>query len=241
MRETIVRALRRQRVTTAVAVLLGLLWGVLTGWASRTGGPAALLMLPPLLMLAWSLVPIFGRPGTADLRVDEHEPAFFSAPRFRTNYRCAILGFLAYQVTYPALASPDEFWWIYPSISGPLTVVLTVAHWRRVPGVALTPTGITAGDPLRHVHVPWEALAPAAWVYPLRIGSLRLPVRSPESVRRGGIIRRRQVDVETWGLDVAPELLAGAIAHYAAHPEHRAAIGTPEEYARLRHVLAGGG
>ncbi|MGW4499262.1 hypothetical protein ACWENR_11705, partial [Micromonospora sp. NPDC004336] len=35
--------------------------------------------------------------------------------------------------------------------------------------------------------------------------------------------------------------LAGAIQHYAAHPEHRAAIGTSEEHARLSGALAGGG
>ncbi|MET7468373.1 hypothetical protein ACFYON_12610 [Micromonospora sp. NPDC005686] len=37
----------------------------------------------------------------------------------------------------------------------------------------------------------------------------------------------------------APALIAGAIRHYLTHPEHRAAIGTREEYARLRRTLAG--
>ncbi|MFV2112788.1 hypothetical protein ACFHW0_10695 [Micromonospora sp. LOL_025] len=119
--------------------------------------------------------------------------------------------------------------------------MLAVALWRRVPEFVLTPAGITAGDPLRHVHVPWEALEPAAPVRRPQVGSLRLPVRSPGLIRRGGVVRRRQVDVETWALDVAPDLLAGAVTHYTVHPEHRAAIGTPQEYARLRRALAGGG
>ncbi|MFG3699490.1 hypothetical protein ACGF5C_16430 [Micromonospora sp. NPDC047620] len=241
MREAITLALRRQRATAAVAAVLGLLWGVLAGWTARTGGPAALLTLLPVLALAWSLLPIFGRPSTTELRVDERDRAFFVPPRRRPSFRCVILGFLAYQIVYHPVAARDEFWWVYPSIAGPLAVVMAVALWRRVPEVALTPAGITAGDPLRHVHVPWEALDPAAPVRPPRAGSLQLPVRSPGLVRRGGIIRRRQVGVENWDLDVAPGLLAAAVTHYVAHPEHRAAIGTPEEYARLRRVLGGGG
>ncbi|MFG3703636.1 hypothetical protein ACGF7U_02715 [Micromonospora sp. NPDC047670] len=241
MRETITRALRRQRVTAAVAVALGLLWGVVAGWTARIGGPAALLMLLPLLALGSSLLPVFGRSGTTELRVDERERAFFVPPRRRPSFRCVILGFLAYQVVYHPVASRDELWWVYPSIAGPLAVLLAVALWRRVPEVALTPTGIAAGDPLRHVRVPWEALDPAAMARPPRAGALQLPVLRPELVRRGGIVRRRQVALENWDLDVAPDLLAGAIAHYAAHREHRAAIGTLEEYARLRRALAGGG
>ncbi len=40
-------------------------------------------------------------------------------------------------------------------------------------------------------------------------------------------------------LDVAPPFLAAAIGHYVRHPEHRAAIGTPEEHDRLRRALGG--
>ncbi|WP_327030413.1 hypothetical protein OG989_10685 [Micromonospora sp. NBC_01740] len=242
MRETIVRALRRPRVAVAVALAAGVLWGVAAGWARRTDGPAALLTLLPLVALLLSLMRVFGRPGAAELRVDEREQAFFGPPRGRVSYRWVLLAFLAYTTTYQLSSGQDGMWWLYPSITGPFAVLLSVALWRRVPTVALTPAGITAGDPLRHTSVPWEALDPAAAGGPSRqSGFQRLPVRSRDLVRQRGLASRRHVVVETGELDVAPELLAGAIQHYAAYPEHRAAIGTPEEYARLRHVLAGGG
>ncbi|MEU4779847.1 hypothetical protein [Micromonospora sp. NPDC023633] len=242
MRETIARALRRQRVTAVVALTVGVLWGVAAGWARDTGGPAALLTLLPLLALLWSLMRMFGRPGAAELRVDERERAFFGPPRGRTSYRCILLAFLAYTTTYQLTSEQDGVWWLYPSLTGPFAVLLSTVLWRRVPTVALTPAGITAGDPLRHTSVPWEALDPTApGGSPRQSGFLRLPVRSRDLVRQRGLASRRNIVVETGELDVAPELLAGAIRHYATHPEHRAAIGTPQEYARLRRALAGGG
>lgn len=246
MRETIDRALRRQRIAVTVALTVGLLWGTAAGWAVRADDSGALLTLPPLLVLCWSLLRLFGRPSSAELRVAEQERAFFGPPNRGIGYRWLLLGFLAFQATYqaihPAASTPDGRRWFLGLLSGLFAVTLTVALWRRVPTVALTPDGITAGDPLRHLHVPWEALDPAARVRsPWQSGFLRLPVRRPELIRRRGIGVRRAVAMETRELDVGPELLAAAAAHYAAHPEHRAAIGTPEEHARLRRVLGGGG
>ncbi|MEU5946902.1 hypothetical protein ABZ793_15235 [Micromonospora sp. NPDC047465] len=242
MRETIDRALRRQRIAVAIALTVGLPWGTAAGWAVRADGSAPVLTLLPLLLLIWSLVRVFGRPGDAELRVDERERAFFGPPKTRTSYRCVLLAFLAYQLTYQSVSDQDGLSWFFAGLSGAFTVILSVALWRQVPEVALTPAGITAGDPLRHTFVPWEALDPAAPVgSPRQSGFLRLPVRSPELVRHRGMVPRRRAIVETGELDVAPELLVGAVRHYAAHPEHRAAIGTPEEHARLRRVLGGGG
>ncbi|MFG3419737.1 hypothetical protein ACIBTZ_22590 [Micromonospora sp. NPDC049460] len=246
MRERIDRALRRQRIAVTVALAVGLLWGVATGWALRTGDTGALLTLPPLLALCWSLLRLFGRPSTAELRVAEQERAFFGPPKHGIGYRCSLLGFLAFQATYqashPAASTPDGWRWLLGLLSGLFAVTLTVALWRRVPTVALTPDGITAGDPLRHLHVPWEALDPAVRVRsPRQSGFLRLPVRRPELIRHRGLGVRRAVAMETGELDVAPEPLVGAIRHYLAHPEHRAAIGTSEEYARLRRALGSGG
>ncbi|MGN9764753.1 hypothetical protein ACTMS2_06250 [Micromonospora sp. SD12] len=241
MRETIGRALRRQRVAVAVAVAVGLLWGLAAGLA-RTSGQTALLMLVPLVALLWSLMRAFGKPGAADLRADERERAFFVPPTGRMSYRWVLLAFLTYTTTNQLASDREDLWWFYPALAGPLAVLLAVLLWRRVPSVALTPAGIEASHPLQQVRVPWEALDPAVPSLSYRRSTvLRLPVRSRDQVRLRGIGSRRHTVVETGELDVAPDVLASAIQHYAAHPEHRAAIGTPQEYARLRSALAGGG
>ncbi|MCX4386862.1 hypothetical protein OG777_07965 [Micromonospora peucetia] len=241
MREMIDRALRRQRIAAAVAVAAGLLWG-LAARRVESAGAVALLTLVPILVLLWAMLRAFGRPGTGEFRVDEREHAFFVPPTGRTSYRWIVLAFAIYTTTNQLASDREGLWWLYPSLTGPLAVVLAVALWRRVPSVALTPTGISAGDPLRHLWVPWEALDPAGPGGSYRqSGHLRLPVRNRNLVRQRGIASRRHTVVETSELDVTPELLAGAIRHYATHPEHRAAIGTPQEHARLRTALAGDG
>ncbi|MEW2376500.1 hypothetical protein AB0883_10395 [Micromonospora sp. NPDC047812] len=241
MRETIARALRRQRVAVAVAVAVGLLWGLAAG-SVRTSGQTALLMLVPLVALLWSLMRAFGKPGDGDLRADERERVFFVPPTGRMSYRWVLLAFLTYTATNQLASDREDLWWLYPALAGPLAVLLAVLLWRRVPSVALTPAGIEAGHPLQQVGVPWEALDPAVPSLSYRHSNvLRLPVRSRDQVRLRGIGSRRHVVVETGELDVAPQALAAAIQHYAAHPAHRAAIGTPQEHARLRRALAGGG
>ncbi|MFR9777102.1 hypothetical protein ACL02O_13695 [Micromonospora sp. MS34] len=115
-------------------------------------------------------------------------------------------------------------------------LALVAVYWRRVPLVTVTAEGVTTGAPPA-VVVPWEGLGPSA---PASAGyrSLRLPVVRPELIRsrRRG---RNQINLPVRELTVAPALPAAVIAYHTAHPEHWAAVGTREEYARLRHALAG--
>ncbi|WP_433389650.1 hypothetical protein [Micromonospora sp. KLBMP9576] len=241
MRETIDGAVRRQRVAVAVAVVVGLLWGAVAA-SARTSGPVALLTLVPIAVLLWATFRVFSRHGAGELRADEPERAFFAPPPNRASYLWLLLSFLTYTTAYQLMVEREGMWWLYPVLSGPCALVLSIALWRRVSTVALTPDGIAAEGPLRQLWVPWEALDPAVAGASYRhSGQLRLPVRKWDLVRLRGIAPRRSAIVETAELDVTPGLLAGAVAHYAAHPEHRAAIGTPQEYARLGQALAGEG
>ncbi|MDG4803076.1 hypothetical protein [Micromonospora sp. WMMD980] len=233
MREIIDAALQRQRTTMLVALLVGLAAGLLSRWADSRGTlPSLLAMIPPLAVIALVFRELRSHPVTGDLRVDEPGAVFFAPPRHR-------LGFP------PVIAA----WMVVVAVDGigplPLTVLLAatlvalvVTHWIRIPLVALDPAGVRVGSSGALV-VPWDALDPAA-VAVGRGGRVRLVVARPERVepRRSG---RSEIDLPVRDLAVAPALLVAAIRHYVIHPEHRPAIGTTAEHARLRQELSGGG
>ncbi|WP_319459124.1 hypothetical protein [Micromonospora sp. RTP1Z1] len=244
MREIIDVALRRHRTTVLVAVTVGLGSGLLSIWAGSVGGALELLTLfPPLLFLGALLRGLFRRPGTEGLRVDGSERAFFAPPRTALDVLPLLCGWFAYMgVDTAHRAVEDPLRWPFVVCYPVAAVLLIAAYWRRAPFVELTPEGVASGAPHPLVVVPWEALDRAAPLGSTPAFALRLPVARPDLVRRrgwGGTRRRVQLPVRE--LAVAPALLAAAIGHYAAHPEHRAAIGTHEEYARLRQALATGG
>ena len=126
-------------------------------------------------------------------------------------------------------------------VAGLAMTVLGLILWRRVPGVELTPDGIAHRRTERQWFVPWAALDPAGPVgFPREPGILALPIVRPELVTSSGLGRRGGL-VVVRDVDTAPTEIAGAIRHYLTHPEARAAIGTAEEYTRLRAALGGGG
>jgi len=112
---------------------------------------------------------------------------------------------------------------------------LAVLAWSMATsGVALTPEGVVWRALWYGRTIPWEALSPGG---PLRPGSnevhMRLVFTRPELVRRRGLRLLDRPDRLTTQTEVHPWLLADAIRWYVEHPEHRAAIGTEAEHARL--------
>ncbi|MEV4534241.1 hypothetical protein AB0J82_10480 [Asanoa sp. NPDC049518] len=106
--------------------------------------------------------------------------------------------------------------------------------WAGLPAVVLSTHGVRLRSPLGYRVVPWDALRPG---YPRRPGRkdrfLHLAVERGHGARRRGLAL-----VPLPWLDIHPWFLADTIRYYAEHPEHRAAIGTPEEHDRLLVVTA---
>ncbi|WP_157546850.1 PH domain-containing protein [Hamadaea tsunoensis] len=100
------------------------------------------------------------------------------------------------------------------------------------PRVRLTPAGLTVRT-LRRREYAWGdfvAGRPLPMV-PERGWVLRFSLRR---VNQYGVLWT--ATVPAYLFHVRPEFLAAAIREYADHPEHRAAIGTPEELARLQRA-----
>ena len=115
--------------------------------------------------------------------------------------------------------------------------VLMVAIWPalRGPGLELTPEGIILREwrsgPTGRT-IPWDAVMAESVPAPSHPAwQVRLPLRP---VHHG----LRTVRLIVGWLWIDPMFLLGAIQHYAEHPEHRAAIGTPGELEWLRQELA---
>lgn len=238
MREIIDATLRRQRLTAAILLAVCLPAGAVAGRAAGTT-LGALVGLLPVVLLSLGLVQLSRRRSDAGLRLDPREGSFYAPPSRRTRYTTVFFGFVAYQTSYQWQFSSGS-WWL-GLLAAALTAAVAVFLWWRVPGVSIDPTGITTGWPRPALFVPWSALDPLGPPPASKHdGILRLPLARPGEVTRRGIRRhRREERVRLQDVDVSPVLLTAAIGHYARHPEHRAAIGTPEEYDRLRRALGG--
>lgn len=114
-------------------------------------------------------------------------------------------------------------WLIYA-----VAVVSAVIRSRRV---LLRPSGLLIMSAFGTVDVPWDAIAAdCPPVMPAKARGIPLSFDRPELVRARGLVLTRSW-VPTPYIHVG--LLAAAIRYYAAHPEHRPAIGTRPEHDRL--------
>ncbi|WP_431876922.1 hypothetical protein [Micromonospora marina] len=242
MRETFGAALGRQRIAVAVALVVGLLTAVVDLRAGEVGGPLTLVSLVPLAVFLVSAVRELRRPpSTAELRVDEQSQAFFAPPRSGVRFLTVLVGFVLYRAIVTA-DGPGRTGWdsLLATLLVACLIVFTTVGWLRVPGVELTAEGITHRRPERQWFVPWEALdpqRPVGWRPGER--TISLPVVRPDLIRAGRGVGRDGTTVVVRDVGAAPALIAGAIRHYLAHPGHRDAIGTREEYALLRRALTG--
>jgi hypothetical protein len=112
-----------------------------------------------------------------------------------------------------------------------LLVTLLLAQAWRGHGAQLRPDGIHQSYVLGSLTVPWEALPIGTPDPPTgRPSTLRLAYAEPHLVRRRGMPLSRHA-LRTDNVDAG--FLAATIHYYVCHPEHRAAIGTQQEYRRL--------
>ncbi|MFD4207601.1 hypothetical protein ACFWRG_16610 [Micromonospora tulbaghiae] len=117
-----------------------------------------------------------------------------------------------------------------------LIALLVAAAWRGH-SVWLSPDGIRTMGLLGSRMIPWDA-GPRVEAESNGMRSLmRLPltIGNPTLVRRRGLVGRLAIPAD----GVQPRFLASVIDHYVAHLDHRAAIGTPDEYRRLVAHLHG--
>ncbi|MFI7575028.1 hypothetical protein [Micromonospora sp. NPDC049497] len=243
MRETIERALRRQRVVVVVAVVAGVLWGVLGTLADRGATGAFVALAPILLWLGYWGHELFRSPSRTGLRVAPEQSAFFAPPRWPVTLPVVMTAWLPLQlVTYSARWGRDAFWWFLLVVTAVAVAIVVREQWLRLPLVEITPDGVGYGWPRRTVFVPWAAMDRDGPLWATQGDTfLRLPLVRPDLVRRSRLARRRaEQRFRVRNVDVAPVFLAAAVRHYARHPEHRTGIGTREEYARLCRTLTGG-
>ncbi|MGR6317046.1 hypothetical protein Q2K19_07765 [Micromonospora soli] len=242
MREIINAALPRQRHLVLLGLALGLGLALAAIAARSVGGAVAgLTLLPILFFLGMAVREIVRQPGREGLRVDETTGSFFAPPQPGVPFGPALCGYFVYYTLYTVAGSAVDAWDRFLMLAYLLVAGgLAIGAWRRVPFVTLTAEGVSSGAPRSMIVVPWEAIGAGAPTGPGAAGRfLRLPIARPELVRRRLGWLRLGAFVPVRELTVAPEFLAAAIRHYVAHPEHRATIGTVQEYDRLRRALAG--
>ncbi|RAO52208.1 hypothetical protein LUPAC06_05986 [Micromonospora saelicesensis] len=226
-----------------VVLALGLL---LVGVNAAASGPASivgqrLLILGSLAALILAIVVMGVRP--ACFVVQPQIPAFATpGPAWTVFFALGYLGpastridALARSTRQGALSAFDvvfDVLWV-----GLAALVVTWA-WRGH-GVRLHPYGVRQTWALGSRTVPWEALlAPQITSAADRQLWLGMKITEPQLVRWRGIPQSRGA---TRRDNIDAGFLAAVIGHYVAHPEHRAAIGSEAEYARLLAALPGRG
>lgn len=121
------------------------------------------------------------------------------------------------------------------SICAALAVVVLCLRLRSV---ILEPDGLVIRRLRRHRRIRWEELAPGGPPPPAKPGGrITFRLRYPQP----GVVPPDREDVMTSYLDVDPGFLAAVVRHYVDQPDHRHAIGTPDELTRLRTALLGAG
>ncbi|MGW4461251.1 hypothetical protein [Micromonospora sp. NPDC004704] len=220
--------------------------------ATTLPGLALSLLLPgPIIFGLIALGPwLARRPKPTALRLGTG-PAFVAPPEYPL-----LGGTAAQQLTLTAFVTNLELRMLDPDEGSALLALImvgllvavgvfglsllwVVAIFRDGIRLELRPESLVVVTLLGRQEVPWEAIAvgppprPSTWdASPIGIGRQDL-------VRTTGLIKVfPQVLPPLDRLGVQPAFLTNAINHYLLHPEHRAAIGTPEEHDRLQRAMA---
>lgn len=188
---------------------------------------ACLVSMAILLGVAVVVALRHNRRPWATLLVDERDRSFRTPP-YASNL---LLGLLVLQLAGLCLVGIHETW--AGLVAGLFFCGMLAAMWRALwqgAGLTLRPSGIEAGKMAGALTVPWEALAPEPPVRGENRWQIKLRYARPELVTMTGWTpTRNEVAFE----DGDPDLVARAIATYAAEPDRRHAIGTLAELERL--------
>ncbi|WP_146605618.1 hypothetical protein [Micromonospora craterilacus] len=149
---------------------------------------------------------------------------------------CAIAIFVlpgSWTARYEHVVDPN--WLLVVALSAAPIGLYLPGLWRGV-GVILTPDGIRSDRYLGTLTIPWDALADVQPVQPADArGEVRLTYTRPELLRRTGLLPHRD-RIYFEGTD--RDLIADAVAHYAAHPAARSTIGSHTGYENLQQLHA---
>jgi hypothetical protein len=231
IRKVLAATVRHRRAALALGVVVAGGNAAAVGFAPSLGQRlffplfTVVLALLVLGVVSWRIRP-------ACFVVQPRIPAFAApVPAWRVYLALGVLVPFSAQVgALMRSSSQGNLWLPEPFLDVPwflLAVLLFSDAWRGH-GVQLGPHGIRQGYTLGSLTVPWEALPVGHPATPTkRPSTLRLAYAEPHLVRRRGFpLNRNAIRTD----DIDARFLAAAIRHYACNPEHRATIGTPEEY-----------
>lgn len=245
------RLLIAATVVVMVVWLLAHLWWFdhLSGWSSFVLSVLApvVLILGLLPLTSWAT-----KRSALVAALDVRDGAFVAPPSHlhvaaHTAPRLALIMFLAGQSLRQFRAG--DLLAVPPLLAATIAILVlapsVLASVRNRPRIELRPNGLGLFDRINTHMVPWHAITvgPYPWIRPSTSGWAvnRISVAQPDLVRRGGPgrLRPKARNVSLPPLVAShPAFVAAAINHYLFHPQHREAIGTPQEYARLCQALA---
>ncbi|MGW1057846.1 hypothetical protein [Micromonospora rubida] len=180
-----------------------------------------------------------GRSRPTVLVVDSQRRAF-RAPQSATDvyFAAAYVVLLCLPIAVLSSSSGQDLAWRLVSclVWAYLAALRVIDAWRGT-HLYLRSEGIEERTAQSSLFVPWDALRVGHPQRPsLRAHQLTLSYSHPHRVGRRGLGSGKRLRIDT----VHPWFIADVMRHYAEHAEHRAAIGTPDEYRRLLGRLADG-
>ncbi|MGN9909668.1 hypothetical protein ACTMTJ_19155 [Phytohabitans sp. LJ34] len=246
----------RARLLIAATVLVAVSWLVAGGWRFDRGGTVRTFVvgvaLPIVVLFGTIAVMLWTRRATFPAVFDVRDGAFVAPPAHlqvaaQTSAGIALPLFLLGSQLRDFTDGEDS---VLTGLAVLIVVLVTFLLLLSVPWVLasfldlsrveLRPDGLGLFDVNSGYVVPWEAVAVGPTPRVSRWTPNRIRLSRPGLVRRRGVARLwRKVESAPVPQLVAvnPVFLADAVNHYLLHPEHRAAIGTPAEYERLRQAL----
>ncbi|WP_433058029.1 hypothetical protein [Dactylosporangium sp. CS-033363] len=199
---------------------------------------AAALLFAPIVVLSTAFIvfgvvfrPIqFPRPAALRVRGDAFVVPGSPILLGRLTMGWALLGTIFLE-SDPALSPTTR---LGINIGAALVIAGAILPLLRGPRIVVSPTGLNIRAGGRRV-LAWDDLVPVP------ANPLPMTVRAPKlalSIRRPGRPEPGWLLIPLDLLAVEPVFLGSVVEHYVEHPDHRRAIGTPEEYTRLTGVAA---
>ncbi len=231
---------RHRRTILVVALVLAAVYLLMHFWVPSLGRRAFPVMTTATALSLLLGVIALARDRPKALVVEPRMPAFSAPPHpFYLFMALASLlittGSLGTVIRDRAQESivPDQL----VEVSWAIVPLLWIALAWRGTRVQLRPDGLWQRGITGWLIIPWDASPTVPALPPSPTArTVRLKYGRPELVRRHGLhVYGHRLHTE----DIDPRFLCTAIRYYIAHPEHRSAIGTHDEYERVVPHLLG--